>query len=194
MDKEPLIAFMQQHIPATRQTLLTIADLFDERVSAKNDFLLRTGKISNEYLFLADGCMRAFTLDPDGNEVTTYFFTPPGVVFDVSSFFMRTIATESIQAITDSRGYVATYENLNTMFHTIPEFREFGRAMLVKEFAAFKQRTLALINKTAEERYENLIRSNRDVFQYAQLKQIASYLGITDTSLSRIRRESAKKG
>jgi CRP-like cAMP-binding protein len=79
------------------------------------------------------------------------------------------------------------------LFHTYPEFREFGRAMLVKQYAAFKQRTLALINKSAEERYAQLINGNKEIFQYAQLKHIASYLGITDTSLSRIRREYSKK-
>lgn len=65
--------------------------------------------------------------------------------------------------------------------------------MLVKSFAVFKKRTLELINKSAEERYENLINTDREVFKYAQLKHIASYLGITDTSLSRIRREYTKK-
>jgi len=79
------------------------------------------------------------------------------------------------------------------LFHSVPEFREFGRAMLVKEFVAFKQRTLLLINKTAEERYADLLNSNGEIFQFAQLKHIASYLGITDTSLSRIRKEYAKK-
>jgi ribosomal protein L10 len=79
------------------------------------------------------------------------------------------------------------------LFHSIPEFREFGRAMLVKEFSMYKQRTLSLINQTAEERYKELISTGKEIFQYAQLKHIASYLGITDTSLSRIRREFSKK-
>ena len=103
------------------------------------------------------------------------------------------MSTENIQALTECKGYSITFEKLNMLFHTIPEFREFGRAMLVREFVAFKQRTLALINKSAEERYENLIDAEKEIFKYAQLKHIASYLGITDTSLSRIRREFSKK-
>jgi hypothetical protein len=67
------------------------------------------------------------------------------------------------------------------------------RMILVREFTAYKRRTLALINQTAEERYADLIDDNLEIFQYAQLKHIASYLGITDTSLSRIRREFSKK-
>ncbi len=50
-----------------------------------------------------------------------------------------------------------------------------------------------MINKSAEERYANLVADSNEIFQYAQLKHIASYLGITDTSLSRIRKEFAKK-
>jgi hypothetical protein len=59
--------------------------------------------------------------------------------------------------------------------------------MLVKEFVAYKQRTLAMINQTPEQRYLNLIESNNDVFQYANLNQIASYLGISERTLNRIR-------
>ena len=90
-------------------------------------------------------------------------------------------------------GWVLTYDKLNDLFHSLPEFREFGRAMLVKGFIAFKLRTLSMINKTAEERYAILLQSNPEIFQHASLKHIASYLGVTDTSLSRIRKSFALK-
>ncbi len=194
MDKTALIVFIEGHVPISRPTVMLIADAFTERTLAKNEYLLRTGSVSNEYLFLVDGFLRAFTMDTDGNEVTTNFFGKNRVVFDVSSLFLRTVATESIQALTDSAGFSISFDTLNRLFHGVPEFREFGRAMLVKEFAAYKQRTLSLINQSAEENYANLMATNKVLFQYAQLKQIASYLGVTDTSLSRIRREFARKG
>lgn len=193
MAKEALIAFIQSNIAVSGPALTTIIDHFEERIIKKNEFFLKEGKVSNDYFFLETGCMRAFTHDPDGNEVTTYFYAKNRYVFEVSSLFMRTVSTETIQALTDCSGYSITFQTLNKLFHSSPEFREFGRMMLVKAFAAFKQRTLELINKSAEERYENLMNTDREVFQYAQLKHIASYLGITDTSLSRIRREFAKK-
>lgn len=193
MNKEPLIHFFQTNLPVAKPTLDGIVAQFEERHFVKNEFLLKEGKVSNDYLFLVGGFMRAYTHDLSGEEVTTNFFTKNRVVFEAASFFMRTVSTENIQAVTDCQGFVITFEKLNMLFHTIPEFREFGRMMLVKEFAVFKQRTLALINQTAEERYANLILTNSELFQYAQLKHIASYLGITDTSLSRIRREFSKK-
>ncbi len=193
MQKESLINFIQNNLPTSRKTLDEIAEHFEEKFFAKNDYFLKEGQISNDYLFLADGFMRAFTFDMDGNEVTTYFYPKNRVVFEASSFFMRTSSTENIQAVTECKGFTITFEKLNMLFHSIPEFREFGRAMLVKEFAAYKQRTLAMINKSAEERYANLISTNKEIFQNAQLKHIASFLGMTDTSLSRIRKEFSKK-
>ena len=193
MDKKPLVDFIQNTMPVSMEIVTEITAHFEEKAFNKNDYFLKSGNISNEYYFLAAGLMRAFTFDTDGNEVTTYFYTRNRVVFEASSFFMHTISTENIQALTACEGYVITFEKLNMLFHSIPEFREFGRAMLVREFVAFKQRTLAMINKSAEERYSNLIDAEQEIFKYAHLKYIASYLGITDTSLSRIRREFAKR-
>lgn len=193
MEKQQLINFFKHHISASIPTIEVMVKEYEEVNFLKNDFFLNEGKVSNYYLFLEEGFMRSFTLDMEGNEVTTYFHGKNKVVFDVTSFFMRTPSTESIQALTECKGYRITYDRLNTLFHSMPEFREFGRAMLVKEFSAFKQRTLALINKSAEERYAHLMETNKEVFQYAQLKHIASFLGITDTSLSRIRKNFSEK-
>jgi CRP-like cAMP-binding protein len=115
------------------------------------------------------------------------------MVFEVASFFQRQPSQETFEAITNCTGWVLAYEKLNALFHALPEFREFGRAMLVKGFIGFKIRTISLINKTAEERYELLLNSKPEIFQHAPLKYIASYLGITDTSLSRIRKSFLSK-
>lgn len=193
MNREPLINFIQSNLSAPRDTIINIAHQFEEREYCKNDFFLKAGKVSNDYLFLVEGFMRAYTIDTEGNEVSTYFYPKNRVVLEVTSFFMRTASMESIHALTDCKAFHLTFDQLNNLFHTLPEFREFGRKILVKEFSAYKQRTLSLINKTAEERYTELIATNPEIFKYAQLKQIASYLGITDTSLSRIRRDFSKK-
>jgi CRP-like cAMP-binding protein len=195
MDKQPLLQFIQNNIPNIRVTpdgIEAIAKNFEEMPLTKGELLLKQGKISG-YYYLAEGCLRSYTFDPEGDEITTYFYTQGRVVFDAASFFLRAPSTENIQAITESLGYYTDFEKLNGLFHTVPEFREFGRAMLVKEFVAYKQRTLAMINRSAEERYAHLMTSHPEIFHHAQLKQIASYLGMTDTSLSRIRREFAQK-
>jgi len=192
-DKNKLINFFRSSNLVSLNTAEEIAEQFVEKEISKNDFLLTNRKISDDYLFLEEGFMRAYTYDVDQNEVTTAFYSTGQVVFEVSSFFNRTISKENIQALTDCSGWVITYEQLNMLFHTIPEFREFGRSILVKGFASLKIRMLSMINETAEERYANLLRSNPEIFQHAPLKSVASYLGVTDTSLSRIRKEFSKR-
>ena len=169
-----------------------IASHFSQKLIPKNQFFLVEGNHCNEYLFLEKGFMRAFAHDTEGNDVTTAFYSDNQVVFEVSSFFNRTISKENIQALTDSEGWYISYEQLNMLFHSLPEFREFGRSILVKGFAALKNRVLSMITETAEERYAQLLKNNPEIFKYAPLKTIASYLGVTDTSLSRIRKEFAK--
>jgi len=192
-NKEKLQRFIQQHISITNEAADQIAAEFEEIVIPKHDLFLRAGSYANHYMFLCDGFLRAYTLDQEGSPVTTGFYQSPTVVFEVYSFFNRTISTENIEALVDSEGLIITYDKLNHLFHSLPGFRDFGRAMLVRGFVNLKYRMLSMINETAEERYNNLIRNNPDIFQFAPLKDIASYLGITDTSLSRIRKNIVHK-
>lgn len=193
MPTDFLNRFFEKFLPDNPEKLQAITAHFEPVAFQRNALILEAGKVSNTYLLLESGYLRAFTIDVEGNEVTTAFYCPGNVVFEPYSFFMRAPSDESFQAITDCKAYQVSFEQLNMLFHSIPEFRELGRGILVKEFAAYKKRTLALINRSAEERYAALYETSRELFQVAQLKHIASYLGITDTSLSRIRRDFPKK-
>jgi len=193
MNKEALAGYFRSTNLVSLPVAIEIADKFNRKDISKNQFQLTEGKVCDEYLFLEKGCMRAFAHDTGGNEVTTNFYLPKEVIFEVSSFFNRTRSKENIQALTDCEGWYITFEQLNGLFHALPEFREFGRSILVRGFAELKTRMLSTITETAEERYAALLKTKPEIFQHAQLKTIASYLGITDTSLSRIRKEFAKK-
>jgi CRP-like cAMP-binding protein len=159
----------------------------------RNEFLFKEGRVCNEYFFLEKGFIRAFAHDTEGNDVTTNFYSAYQVVFEVSSFFNRTISKENFQAIVDCEGWFISYDQLNNLFHSMHEFRDFGRSILVKGFSSLKIRMLSMITETAEQRYDALLKTNPEIFQHAALKHIASYLGITDTSLSRIRKDYAKR-
>lgn len=193
MNKEALIRFLQSTNLVSLPAATQIADRFKSKVLAKGQFLLEAGAVSDEYLFLERGYIRTFAFDTDGNEVTTNFCSSGQVVFEIASFFNRTKSKENIQALTDCEGWYITYAQLNELFHTLPEFREFGRSVLVRGFSELKTRMLLMITETAEERYAQLLKTNPTIFHHAPLKTIASYLGITDTSLSRIRKELSKK-
>jgi len=192
--KEPVTKFIQNILVATdvfisRAQLETIASAFEPRAFRKKELFVKQGKVNDESFFMTHGFMRAYTHGIDGQEITTYFYGSNRPVFEAASLFTKTPSLENIQALTDCEGFSLPFEKLNKLFHNVPEFREYGRAMLAKEFLLYKKRTLSMINQTAEERYEELISTEKEIFKYAQLKQIASYLGVTDTSLSRIRRE-----
>lgn len=193
MSKEKLTGFFRNEAFGSAAVTQEIISHFTHKLIAKNQFQLSAGKICDEYLFLEKGYMRAFAYDTEGNEVTTNFYAPGEVTFEVSSFFNRTRSQENIQALTDCEGWCISFKQLNELFHALPEFREFGRSALVKGFAQLKTRMLTMITEPAEERYATLLKTNPDIFQHAPLKNIASYLGITDTSLSRIRKELSKK-
>jgi len=192
MNKQPLVSFFQENSRMSLETVMNISDYFEERRFLKNEFFLKEGKVC-DYLFLAEGLMRAYTFDLKGNEVTTNLFAGNRQVYDHASFFLQTPSEENIQAVTNCLGYSITFEKMNTLFHSIPEYREYGRGMLVKELVSYKKRTLAMINKSAEQRYEDLVKDDKEIFQFVPLKHIASYLGVTNSSLSRIRRDFSRR-
>lgn len=170
-----------------------IAGRFYQVQLNKGDFFLKEGSVSNEYLFVTDGFMRSFAMDPDGNDITTGFYGRKQVAFEVSSFFHRIPSRENIQVLTPCAGLAITYATLNELFHALPEFREFGRSILVRGFSNLKSRMLSTITETAEARYLQLLQTSPDILQHAPLRTVASFLGITDTSLSRIRKEISEK-
>src|SRR5436190_5357826 len=193
MNRQKLTEFFRSSNLVSSQAAEEITNIFSPRKIKRNEFLFTEGRVCNEYFFLENGFIRAFAYDTNGNDVTTNFYSGGQVVFEVSSFFNRTISKENFQAIVDCNGWYITYEQLNNLFHSLHDFREFGRSILVKGFSSLKIRMLSMITETAEQRYDTLLKTNPEIFQQAALKHIASYLGITDTSLSRIRKEYTKK-
>ncbi|MBS1533089.1 MAG: Crp/Fnr family transcriptional regulator [Bacteroidetes bacterium] len=160
---------------------------------SKKEFILKAGSVCNASYFIEDGLVRAYTYDMEGNDVTTAFYPANAFATDLFSFFTRTPSKEYTRALTDCKTWRLTYEDMQDSFHTIPEFREFGRLHIINSYGALKERMLSVLQKTAEQRYADLMNSNPEIFQIAPLKNIASYLGVTDSSLSRIRKDFVKK-
>ncbi|MBR9855494.1 MAG: Crp/Fnr family transcriptional regulator [Algicola sp.] len=155
----------------------------------KNQTIVQSGSMCHEYYLIECGVFRSSIYNYDGEEVTTDFFNDNEVLIDSSSLFQRIPALESIQALTDGVLWKIEYETFQELFHKIEGFREWGRTWMANELFISKQRSLSMITLTATERYLNLIKEKPQVIKQVPLKYIASYLGITDTSLSRIRKE-----
>mgnify|MGYP002079787323 FL=1 len=176
-ERQSLITFIKQTMPMSDNIAQLIAGNFEPVSFLKNDFLLKEGTICSEYLFLEKGFMRSYALDTEGNEVTTNFYGSNSIVFEVASYIKRTSSQENIQALTACFGWKGHHTILQELFQTIPEFRRFVRAVLVNSFIALKERTLSMINLTAEKRYELLLKSRQEIIQNASVKHIASYWG-----------------
>ncbi|WP_425234367.1 Crp/Fnr family transcriptional regulator [Ulvibacterium sp.] len=191
MDKnrDLLINFIQNIVPISREDALEIANSFHQLQLKKGELLVKENQTSDDYFYLQQGLMRTFLYDLKGDEITTDFFIENNIVFEVTSFFNRIPSEANIQAITDCSGFRISYKELNTLFHNKVAFRDFGRAILVKEFISSKKRNYGMINRTAEQRYQDLLLSRPKILQHSPLKYVASYLGITDSTLSRLRKK-----
>jgi CRP-like cAMP-binding protein len=187
MDKSNLESFINKVVPISPVELKYISDSFVPVKFDKGEVILKKGAVSDDYIYLQSGLIRSFLYDLNGEEVTTDFFVENSIVFEITSFFNRIPTETNMVALTNCRGFKLTYEQLNKLFHDKPSFREFGRAILVKEFIASKNRNYSIITKTAEQRYQQLMNEKPPIILHAPLKHIASYLGITDSTLSRIR-------
>jgi CRP-like cAMP-binding protein len=173
------------------QTALVVAQ-FKPVTFAKDQLLLTPGKTAEHYWFLETGWVRSFAVDPGGNDRTTQFYGPGGLVIDWPSFLLRQPSGEHFQALVACTAWQLDYEAFQQLFDTMPAFREAGRARLVANYFALQQHHLSRIVDPAKERYLRLLREHPQLVQQVPLRQIASYLDVTDTSLSRIRRELAR--
>lgn len=177
----------------SREEFETIASHFRQVSFSKNDYLLQEGKIENQYWFVECGFLRSYVIDTDGNDITTNFYAAGEIVIDWTSFFLRNPARENIQALTDCVCWQLDFETFQQLFHSIQSFREQGRTNLVSSYFALKRHSISIIADQAKERYIRLIQEKPHIVQNISLKYIATYLGITDTSLSRIRKEIAEE-
>lgn len=159
----------------------------------KNDFLLEEGKIANHYWFIQSGFVRSYVIDTEGNDITTNFYSVGDIVIDWPSFFLRNPTRENIQALSDCVCWSLDFETFQDLFHNIKNFREQGRTTLVGSYFELKRHSISMIADQAKDRYIKLLKEKPHIVQNVSLKHIATYLGITDTSLSRIRKEISNK-
>lgn len=192
MDKEKTLKGVYRHPLLTEEDLTAISDRHVEVTFGKGDFFLSRGERSGSYMILESGLMRSFVYDYDGNEITTNFFSNHEVVIEVLSLFKHTPSEEYIQALTDCVCWKIDLERFEVLYQSIQGLNEWGRAWMSEQLFQSKQRSVEMITQTATKRYLKLIKEKPQVIRQAPLKQIATYLGITDTSLSRIRKELTK--
>src|SRR5690606_17626048 len=176
--------------PTLTETELSMISSKHEFVTIpKGQFLLTESQHSKEYYCIEAGLLRTYVIDFNGDEITTNFIGENEIAIDVTSLFHRLPTKENLQALTDVTAWRIGVEDFQELYHQIPSFNEWGRAWMAQQLFDFKEKSTAMITRSAKERYLQLVEKSPQIIKYAPLKHIATYLGITDTSLSRIRRE-----
>ncbi|WP_299430889.1 Crp/Fnr family transcriptional regulator [uncultured Maribacter sp.] len=188
MDKTHFLNSIFKTENFSAEELKLIIAQFEEVDFNKNEYLIEKGKVANYYYFLESGFLRSFTIDTEGNDITTKFFSVNDIVIDWHSYFLKKPCKESIKTITEGKCWKISFSNFMKLFN-IEAFREVGRTRLIKNYFELKNHSISVIADQAKDRYLNLIKEKPSIIQNVPLKHIATYLGITDTSLSRIRKE-----
>lgn len=187
-----VLKFAYQH-PLLSATDLELIFQAHQCVSLdKGDFILEKGQVARAYYIMEEGLVRSFLYDYEGHDITTGFMGKNEVVIEIASFFQRIPTQEYMQCISDCRLWRIDYQDFQNLFHQIPAFREWGRTWMAYELYLSKKRATEIITEPAKQRYLHLLEEKPHLVQQAPLKFIATYLGITDTSLSRIRKEIAR--
>ena len=187
MSATQLRKFISEYVDLTDRDWVKIADSFVLKKYDKGELLLESGKICNFFGFLEEGLLRFF-IWRDGEDITKFFTLAPYAFTSQRSFSIRNASKENIEALEDSIVWEVSYEK-NQELMKIPAYNTFIR-MLVQEVQFFTENILEEIqNLTAEERYKKLLKERPSLIRRVPLKHLASFLGITPQSLSRIRKQ-----
>ncbi len=137
--------------------------------------------------FIESGYMRIFDI-VDGKEITLWIGGNGRFVTSLSSFIFETKNNWNIQAITDCKLYIITRENHFRLNQTEPKWLEFDNILLAKSFALLERKMFSQLHTTAKQRYDSLLAEEPELFKHVPLKYIASMIGVTPESLSRLRK------
>ncbi len=175
----------------TQDELKLIIPRYEAVTFHKNYYLLKQGQVEKKYWFIESGFVRSYILDTEGNDITFNLYASGDVVIDYPSIFFFAPTRENIQALTDCVCWEISFDSFQELFNDISSYREQQRGLLVGSYFTLKQHSISLIADQAKDRYLKLLKEKPHIIQNVSLKHIATFLGITDTSLSRIRKEIA---
>lgn len=179
-----LTEFLSFYLP--EENLQPFLERFHETKIKKGRHLLKPGNECNFLAYIQKGAFRVYYYDLKGKQVITWFSFDEMIITDLFGFFTTGKAQFYVEALEDSLLYKITKTDLEELYKTFPVYQQFGRKFAEEALVMLMQRTMSLHTKSAEERYKELLMIP-DFMQKIPLKYLASFLGVTDTSLSRIR-------
>ena len=155
--------------------------------------MIRAGQTVNTTFFVTQGSLRSFCIDKEGKEHTLQFAIKDWWISDYMAVYNHEPASLTVECITDSVVIELNAQKLDKIYLQFPEFEPYKRKNLERHIVSLHKRILNQLQLTASERYSLFLAQYPDIEQSIPNYHIASYLGITQQSLSRLRAEIAKR-
>lgn len=186
-----LHCFLSQLTPISQSTWEQVQAVFTPVQLKKGDYFIREGQLAREIGFLGNGVIRAYYRNAAGQEYNKHFFTTPCFIGGYASLITGKPNVIAQEALTDCSVLSAPYVPFRQLFDTCPDLERAARILAERFFVDKEQREIEIVQLDAEARYrlfrERFPELEAGISQY----HIASYLGVTATQLSRIRRKAA---
>lgn len=187
MNYELILQNITKHISLDSAETELFTSILEHTKVKRKGFLLRQGEVCKTENFIIKGCTRTYTIDENGFEHIVMFGVEDWWIGDLASFLTKTPTNYSIDTLEDTEVLQITQPNLELLYQRVPKFERFFRIIIQNAFIAQQTRINQNLSYTAEQRYKDFINRYPTLEQRIPQKQIASYLGITPQSLSRLR-------
>jgi CRP/FNR family transcriptional regulator, anaerobic regulatory protein len=184
---EPIKRYILERINLSDKEWELVQSYLRPKQVAKKVFLLQTGEVCKEVAFITKGCFRYFYATEKG-EMTGHIFFEGEFVADYQSFLTQQPSLVTIQALEASELLCLSYQDMQTFYEVIPAWQRMGRLIAESVYSCAQKRTATLLLDTPEARYTNLLKEHPDIFTRVSQYVIASYLGVTPETLSRIKK------
>lgn len=177
--------------PLPEDSLRRLAGELTEVSCAKGDRILETGKTERNIFFVARGIVRAF-LPIDGRDITFWIGTEGATVVSLKSYVLGASGYETVECVEPTLLYALNQNVLTDLYQQDIHIANWGRKFAETELLQTEERFIPLLFTTAAQRYRALLEKQPHLLQRIPLEHLASYLGITPVSLSRIRAQILK--
>jgi len=181
-----LLKHIANYYTISNEAQNALYNCFERLELNRNEYLLQQGNICRHLYFLEKGALRGYYL-LDGKEVTHWFGFENDFVTSFHSFITRQPAVENIQMIEYSILYAISKEKLKQLFNQYHDIERLVRITYEKYYIRLEERFVNAHFKTAKELYEDLFQHSPHILERVPLGYIASYLGMSQETLSRIR-------
>lgn len=170
-----------------------LKEFFIPKKIRKRQYVLNAGDVCQYITFVEKGMLRSFTVDDDGNEHVVQFAIEGWWISDVGSFISGNNALYNIEALEDSEVLNLTKQAMDDMMDQLPQLERYFRLLMQNNIIVLQRRVIAYMSLSAEEKYLKLMDVCPDIISRAPQQYVASYLGITPETLSRIRKQVASR-